>query len=220
MKRLSALCFALLLFALRVGAQEIVAKTKPDDAALLFQFSGFGAMATGGLGAVETPRDASGASVATISGVGGKFFAAERLALRLALTFAREQSSQAQSGNLAEFSETSTSLGVEIGAEAHLHDKRLSPYFGGLVGYSSGSFSRKQGGAEASARREGFGVAAIVGAEFFLFEQVSLAAEYRAVFQRSSASNALPNGATIDAPAQTKLGFCSQGFLTLGLYWR
>ncbi|MCS6990090.1 MAG: porin family protein [Chloroherpetonaceae bacterium] len=220
MKLVGILFFTVGFFVSRADAQDITAKTKRDDAALLFQFSGFGNLATGGLGAVETPKDASGASVIVMNGVGGKFFMAENLALRAALTFARESASQPRSRNVAEFSETTTSVGIEIGAEAHLHNKRLSPYFGGLVGYGNGSFSRKQGGVEVSAKRSGFGIAAIAGAEFFLFEQVSLAAEYRAVFQRSSASNSLSSGTVVDAPAQTKIGFYSQGFLTLGLYLR
>ncbi len=208
----------LLHVAFPVYAQEITAKTKHQDAALLFQFNGFGNLATGGLGAVETPRDASGASTITINGVGGKYYTAENVAVRAALTFARETASQVQSGSIAEFTETATSIGVEGGVEVHLHNKRLSPYFGGLVGYSSGLFVRKQGGSEASASRNGLGVAGILGAEFFLFEQISLAAEYRAVYQRTTASNTLSNGTRIDAPEQTKIGFFSQGFLTLGLY--
>ncbi len=208
--------FTLLVF--RAHAQEITAKTKHQDAALLFQFNGFGNLATGGLGAVETPRDASGASTITVSGIGGKYFTAENVAVRAALTFARETASQAQSGSIAEFTEISTTIGVEGGAEVHLHNKRLSPYFGGLIGYSRGAFSRTQSGSQSSAMRNGFGIAGILGAEFFLFEQVSLAAEYRAVYQRTTVSNTLSNGTRIDAPEQTKIGFFSQGFLTLGLY--
>lgn len=206
------------LFVYRVEAQEITAKTKHQDAALLFQFNGFANLATGGLGAVETPRDASGASTITINGVGGKYYTAENVAVRAALTFVRESASQAQSGGVAEFDETQSSIGVEGGVEVHLHNKRLSPYFGGLFGYSRGTFTRKQGNNEALAKRSGIGIAAIFGAEFFLFEQVSLAAEYRAVYQRTSASNTLSNGTTIETPTQTKAGFFSQGFLTLGLY--
>ncbi len=215
----SVVIVCVLLYALsQVEAQEITAKTKYQDAALLFQFSGFGNLATGGLGAVETPRDASGASTITVSGIGGKYFTAENVAVRAALTFARETSSQAQSGSIAEFTETLTTIGVEGGAEVHLHNKRLSPYFGGLIGYSRGSFSRTQSGSESSAVRNGFGIAGILGAEFFLFEQVSFAAEYRAVYQRTTATSTLSNGTRIDAPEQTKIGFFSQGFLTLGLY--
>ncbi len=218
MKILTLTASLLLLPTYAMRAQEITAKTKHQDAALLFQFNGFGNLATGGLGAVETPRDASGASTITINGVGGKYYTAENVAVRAALTFARETASQAQSGAIAEFTETATSIGIEGGVEVHLHNKRLSPYFGGLIGYSSGSFVRKQGGSEVSASRKGLGVAGILGAEFFLFEQVSLAAEYRAVYQRTTASNTLSNGTRIDAPEQTKIGFFSQGFLTLGLY--
>jgi opacity protein-like surface antigen len=212
-------CF-LTLFSYCLEAQEITAKTNHQDAALLFQFNGFGNLATGGLGAVETPRDASGASVVTINGVGGKYYTAENVAVRAALTFARESAAQPQSGGVAEFNETSSSIGVEGGVEVHLHNKRLSPYFGGLFGYSQGTFTRKQGNREVSAKRAGIGIAAILGAEFFLFEQVSLAAEYRAVYQRTSASNTLSNGTTVEAPTLTKVGFFSQGFLTLGLYLR
>jgi opacity protein-like surface antigen len=218
MKRLILTVCLFFLFASRLPAQEITAKTKHQDAALLFQFNGFGNLATGGLGAVETPRDASGASTITINGVGGKYYTAENVAVRAALTFARETASQPQSGGVAEFSETLSSIGVEGGVEVHLHNKRLSPYFGGQFGYSWGAFTRKQGNSEASANRAGIGIAAILGAEFFLFEQVSLAAEYRAVYQRTSASNTLSNGTTIEAPTQTKVGFFSQGFLTLSLY--
>jgi len=218
MKVILIACSIFLLSAYRVEAQELTAKTKHQDAALLFQFNGFGNLATGGLGAVETPRDASGASTITMNGVGAKYYTADNVAVRGAFTFARETLSQAQSGGVAEFDETLSSIGVEGGVEVHLHNKRLSPYFGGLFGYSLGTFTRKQGNNEASAKRSGIGIAAILGAEFFLFEQVSLAAEYRAVYQRTSASNTLSNGTTVEAPTQTKIGFFSQGFLTLGLY--
>ncbi len=211
-------CSILALSSLWARAQELTAKTKHQDAALLFQFNGFGNLATGGLGAVETPSDASGSSTITINGVGAKYYTADNVAVRCALTFARETVSQAQSGGTAEFDETQSSIGVEGGVEVHLHNKRLSPYFGGLFGYSHGTFTRKQGNNEASAKRSGIGIAAIIGAEFFLFEQVSLAAEYRAVYQRSSTSNTLSNGTTIEAPTRAKIGFFSQGFLTLGLY--
>ncbi|MFQ3598294.1 MAG: outer membrane beta-barrel protein [Chloroherpetonaceae bacterium] len=207
-----------LLFAYRAHAQEITAKTKHQDAALLFQFNGFGNLTTGGLGAVETPTDASGASTTIINGIGVKYYTAENVAARATFTFARETASQAQSGSISEFTETSTGIGVEGGVEVHLHNKRLSPYFGGLIGYSKGSFSRTQGGNEVSASRSGFGIAGILGAEFFLFEQVSLAAEYRAVYQRATSFNTLSNGTRTDAPEETRIGFFSQGFLTLGLY--
>ncbi len=213
-----AVCL-LLLLTYPMRAQEITAKTKHQDAALLFQFNGFGNLAAGGLGAVETPSDASGASTITINGVGGKYYTAENVAVRAAFTFVRETAAQAQSGSIAEFNENTTSIGIEGGLEVHLHNKRLSPYFGGLIGYSRGTFTRAQGGNEVSASRSGFGIAGILGAEFFLFEQVSLAAEYRAVYQRATASNTLSNGTRIDAPEQTKIGFFSQGFLTLGLYF-
>lgn len=206
------------LLASHIQAQEIIAKTKYQDAALLFQFNGFGNLAAGGLGAVETPTDASGANTTTINGIGGKYYAAENIAVRAAVTFARQTTSQAQSGSIAEFTETSTSIGVEGGVEVHLHNKRLSPYFGGLIGYSTGSFARMQGGNEVSASRAGFGVAAVLGAEFFIFEQISLAAEYRAVYQRVTSSNILSNGTRTDAPEETRIGLFSQGFLTLGLY--
>lgn len=218
MKTLFISLAAALVAMSNVAAQEITAKTKHQDAALLFQFNGFGNLATGGLGAVETPRDASGASTTTINGVGAKFFTADNIALRAAITLTNENASVPQSGNIAEFNETMRSLGFEGGVEVHLHNKRLTPYFGGLVGYSVGTFSRKQGANEASASRSGFAIAAIVGGEFFLFEQISLAAEYRAVYQRASSSNRLSNGATVDAPTETKVGIFSQGFLTLGLY--
>lgn len=206
------------LLASHIQAQEITAKTKHQDTALLFQFNGFGNLATGGLGAVETPVDASGASTITINGIGGKYYTAENIAVRAVFTFVQESSSQAQSGGIAELDEALTGIGIEGGVEVHLHNKRLSPYFGGLFGYSRGSFTRNQNGSEASAKRTGIGVAGILGAEFFLFEQVSLAAEYRAVYQRTSSSNTLSNGTTIDGLTQSRVGFFSQGFLTLGLY--
>jgi opacity protein-like surface antigen len=213
--------FALFLFG---SASEICAsdslraKIKEGEMAMLFQFSGFGNLSAGGIGAVETPVDASNGTTVQITGVGFKYFTKEKLALRGSVTISRFQTSQAAIGSaVPESNDAQTALGVEAGFEYHLHDKRFSPYAGALAGYSQGSYSSTVSGNTSSATRSGYGVAAIAGGEFFLFEQVSLAAEYRLVYQTRS-STLTTNDQTSDGPRQTSIGVFSQGFLTLTLY--
>jgi opacity protein-like surface antigen len=206
-------------FGSSLAQDTIRAKTNEDDWALLFSFSGFGNLPAGGLGSVQTPNDASGGTTVQFSGIGAKVFTQKNVAVRAAVTASRIQSTLTGVGEgVSSTIDTKTALGIEAGAEYHFNNKRLSPYVGGLIGYSQGSSSSKTDELESSFKITGYGAAAIIGAEVFLIESLSIAAEYRLVYQSQSTTRR--NGdQTTDGPKLVTIGIQSQGFLTLGFYF-
>ena len=131
----------------------------------------------------------------SIGGIGGKYFFSPEMAIRGSILFNRESATDAAnplpgySGKDGE--QTLTIFGLSGGVEYHLPaiTNRVSPYFGGELGYYHASYEEKETviyypGTDVTRdvfSIEGisiFTVSAIAGAEIFLLKEVSLSAEY------------------------------------------
>jgi opacity protein-like surface antigen len=127
--------------------------------------------------------------------------------------------------------------------ELHLGSKRASPYFGGGLGFSTTSTESKnlvlgpsssqttiennENGESVNGRSflggSTFDIFALAGVEFFLFNEVSLAAEYR--FGFSKISRADEKVTVANQTQTTELGggsnfeITNNGLLTLAVYF-
>lgn len=229
MKKVTSLLIVLALFSsLAFSQDEAKSSIAAGSKALLFQFSGFS-----NLGAGEFE-----------GGIGGKYFFTRNMALRVDLQFANvsvtipANPGAGQNGTDGEISGTEFGVGGAI--EYHFGRGRVSPYFGGGLGISTASTTSKpaivgtgvQG--EVSNRIGGesqigitagteISVGAIIGAEFFLFKELSLGAEYRVgALILSQADEEVKNNTvtvTTEGGSSTAIGIMSQGFITLAFYF-
>jgi hypothetical protein len=136
-------------------------------------------------------------------------------------------------------STSSTTIGVNAALEYHLTNTRLTPYFGGGIGFSMTTNERKPaatGPANAPLYQDtyknesGAGTSinffALIGFEYFIVHQVSLAAEYRLGYSLLSPkdtehSNSNPAFTTVTTKGTSShsLYLNSVGVLTLAVYF-
>ncbi|MGE5683078.1 MAG: outer membrane beta-barrel protein [Bacillota bacterium] len=227
----------LIFFVLSFCANSIVFaqdEVRPDFSnrrtALLFTFSG---LANLGAGDFE-------------GGIGGKLFFSPNLALRAGLSFARaSETNPFQNNNNTpgqDEEKTATGFGINAALEYHVLTTRVSPYMGVGVGLSTLSTESKNAVAANANQttiknnRQGetiggqnylagttVSVFALIGAEFFLYKELSLAAEYRIGFSSTSRSDqevSVANQTTTTSQGSvSRIGIDNQGFLTLAFYF-
>lgn len=219
MKKLTAL---FVLFFLVANISTFAQRT--GDKALLFQFSGLSF-----LGANEFD-----------GGIGGKMFLNNKMAIRGVVKFAMKSETDpwngVAAGNDGEISASKIGLGAAF--EYHLAHDKVCPYFGGGFEFTTSSTERKvkyangtqqnvivnrtlgELGIEAGTQ---LGVFGMLGAEFFIFDNVSLGAEYRlglSSMARSDEENTA-GGVTVKTKLGSKSSFdvSSQGAFTLAIYF-
>lgn len=235
MKKIIFVLTGLILFSSTVlfSQDEVKNENYSGRMGLLFTFRGFSDLGAGNFQ----------------GGIGGKLFMTNQLALRAGVLFASEKNNipanpnPGQSGQDGKIS--ATEFGVNAAVEFHLFSPqsyRVSPYIGGGVGFNTTSTENDEpvvgnnnqrvvknningeqigdnryfGGTELS-------VFALLGAEFFLFKELSLAAEYRLGFSSVSKSDQEitvgNNTNTTQTGSTTSFGINNQGFLTLAFYF-
>ena len=195
--------------------------------AVLFSFSG---LANLGAGNYE-------------GGAGAKFFISPEMALRAGLQFSRISTTTpanptpSQVGLDGSFSEFT--FGLAAAMEYHLTVKRVSPFFGAGVSFSSTSNERKNAVSGPAPQYQnttknqlgsGAGTAiaifGLMGVEYFVTDGVSLSAEYRIGYSSLSASDeewstTAPNvnSVTSKGGSGSSIGLSSAGVLTLAIYF-
>lgn len=181
-------------------------------------------------------------------GAGFKYFVSEQSALRVGLQFAKASGTEAANpvapDTGVDGSEDGTTLGLSLALERHLTATRVSPYFGIGAGYSTTSTEAKStevgnppaaqstvknldGGYTISGTffQGGslFEIFGIGGVEFFLTNEVSLAAEYRLAFGRFSQKDEEITIGTTTTTTQfgnsSLIGIDSSGLFTLAIYF-
>ncbi len=224
MKKLYNVLIAVLTISSFLFAQSEVKPTLyAGSKALLFQFSG---LANIGAGNFE-------------GGVGGKYFLNSNLAIRGGLQFANASVSTPNT-NLPDNKNSATTFGINGAVEYHLSTKRVSPYLGGGIAFSTTSTEETQqtvgGENKVSNNRNGVNIGGnafnagttisvfgMVGAEFFIYDELSLGAEYRVGFSSTSQADeevTVGNQTTTTAGGSlTTIGLTSQGFITLAIYF-
>jgi hypothetical protein len=176
-------------------------------------------------------------------GIGGKYFLMENLALRGGLQFMSVSKSIPANPPVGvtgtDGSQSAFQLGINAAAEYHLSKARVSPYVGGGLLFSTTSTNNKTPvtGAAASVEtknaRNGenidgttylgglsFGVSGLGGVEFFITNEISLAAEYQLGYTLLSRySEKVVNGLETKVGSKNTIGITSTGALTLAVYF-
>jgi len=216
MKRLLYLfCAGLFVAGGLVHAQGVVPKDKQGDKAIIFSINGFGDFGINGIsiGMVAQESDEGTESIPVV-GAGARLYLADRMALRVGAGFG--MTSNSPSDSLTPDS-SSTVIAISPGIEIHMMNAGpISPYIGGMIEFatSSSKVTRNIGSvsSETTHSSSSFGVAAMLGAEFFPWSNVSFGAEYMIGFRSTSGSFKSTSGSSTtesDAPGRTEIGIGS-----------
>jgi opacity protein-like surface antigen len=182
MKKAITIVVAAVLVSTVALAQDVQPVVKAGAKSLNFTFSGFGAF---GLGAAGVN-----------GGISGSYFLKEDAALRVGLQVAYNSSTIPWNGVAAGSDGSTSQFGVGVGVDylAYMNalTPRVKPYVGAGIAFMTqssdykpaspnpvpvGNLTETKGGAGNDGTS--FGVVGIVGAEFFLYPEISLSAEYQ-----------------------------------------
>lgn len=181
MKRTVALVLvAVLPVGMAYAGENVVPKTKAGDKALLFSLYGLSDLGAGNFN----------------GGIGGKYYVANRLAVRLSLglrsstTTSNNPLSPVPAGEKGEREATSTSFtGYVGGLYSVATTGSVNAYVGATVGYSIENISAdgiNGDGFDADSKWEssfaGVTAGAVLGVEWFPWESISVGAEYALSF--------------------------------------
>jgi hypothetical protein len=211
------------MMVLSMYAQEEKPFMEKGAKALLFEFSGL---------------DDIGAN-SYRGGFGAKYFWSNDLAIRGSLQFANiRENIPFQGTDGVDGYEKASQFGLLAAVEKHLTTNRLSPYFGGGLGFSFTSTEEKTAAADTDVQityKNGsvfdgdfrgeteFQVFGMIGAEIFILRMLSLSAEYQLVYARSSAKDyEVTQGTTTQTFKQGNIrgfGIISVGVLTVAVYF-
>lgn len=226
MKRSISIVACLLLAPALALAQGVAPNLVKGSKSMLFSFNGLSNL---GAGNFE-------------GGVGVKYYYKAGLAFRASLQFStlsEDIPANPPAGVQGIDGERSgSSFGVSAAAELHRGTGRVSAYFGGGLGFSKTSTESKsavigtasqtivknrQAGELGFLGGSSFNLFALAGVEFFIFKEVSLAAEYRLGFLKlSRADQETTSGnqtSTIKVGDRSGFGIDNAGVLTLAVYF-
>jgi opacity protein-like surface antigen len=168
-------------------------------------------------------------------GVGFKYFLDAQNALRFGLQFGTSTDTDAANPTAPDTgtdgTDKTTMWGLSLALERHLTSTRVSPYIGLGAGYSSETFESKstETGSPPPTQsigkggETGFDIFALLGFEFFLTSDVSLGAEYRLGYRKTSDKDdeSTFGGTTTTVPGNSgsEFGIESTGMFTLAVYF-
>ena len=231
MKSIFTIC--LVLICSFVFAQENVTSVAEGSRAILFSFRGLDFL---------NANEYNG-------GIGGKYFIAPDLAVRVGLvldSFTETTPANADSTEKGSDGEYSAfSFGINAAVEWHLTAKRVSPYVGGGISYTSSSIEQypdvtwPQSFTGLVWRTKtttdgigGFSIFGIAGVEIFIIKEISLSAEYHIAYKSMADGDvkqsitvlqgdvaSVPDLPTLKGNETSSFGFESAGFLTLAVYF-
>jgi hypothetical protein len=180
-------------------------RTKAGDMSMLFTLNGLQDLGAGNYN----------------GGVGLGFYLIDGIQLRFGLGYG--SSSETVGEGATEAKESSSSLSFVPAVRLNLlKSSTVVGYTGLQLGYTMNSTSTEAGGTETgSTSGSTIGVGALLGAEWFPWENVSLGLEYGLGFSTSSSTSKDQSGTETDGPSTTaiNLGFPSSSVnFTLALY--
>ncbi len=232
MKRLFIVATLLGLGASWSLSQDVVPVFRSGSKAALFSFGGLSFLSAGTFD----------------GGVGARYYLGETVSVRAGIQFT--SASQTTSANPApgqvgaDGSSSATVIGLEGAAEWHMGKGRVMPYFGLGAAFSTTSTDSKpvrvgtpplvqpetknaSGGLTVNGTTyfggTSFQVFALAGVEFFLYKELSLAAEYRLGYMTTSRKDEeFTSGTTTTTTkvgSASNLGITNSGALTLSVYF-
>ena len=206
------------------ASAEVTPEINTGSKALLFSFSGLSFLGAGEYN----------------GGIGGKYYLMDQLALRasLGLGMAKQDAAGAYGYSSA------SNFSISAGAEYHLSFSRVSPYVGGVIGFSTTSTKivDSAGGADRTRKNipqagaasvlgytpgKAFVVGGIGGIEFFITKEISLSGEYQLGWnipmgykqETVAKTTAQTQTTTVDVPGLSEFGISNAGALTLAVYF-
>ncbi|MEX0602974.1 MAG: outer membrane beta-barrel protein [Bacteroidota bacterium] len=233
MKKILVVLLALVLTGSMAFGQEVNPNITAGSKALLFSFNGLAFLAAGNFD----------------GGIGGKFFLSDMMAVRVGLQFASASATNPWPGVVTppntsvDGTQSATQFGVGGAVELHLAKGRVRPFIGGGVGFSTTSTESKdpergnpppaQTTVKNNANGETIGgmtfvagssieVYGLVGFEYFLYNEISLGAEYRVGFMSlSQKDQEISSGSvtvTTKGGSSSLIGVTTSGVFTLAVY--
>jgi opacity protein-like surface antigen len=203
MKRLLFVSLLLVLCTVLMFAAE--PRTKAGSKALMFTINGLGDFGVRSplLGEVTVEG-----TTYTAYGIGGKYFLSDDMALRGVLGF--NSNSETQKTDAGDDKTTTTKFGLAPAIEVHfVNSAPVTAYYGAMVNFAMLSETHTPPvGTETKDSGTQFGVAALLGAEFFPWDNVSFGAEYQLGFSTTSTKRE-SGGVSVDGPTFTDIGFSS-----------
>ena len=223
MRNILVIILSVLLVTAVAFGQDDKPFTAKGDKALLFEFSGLANLGANSFN----------------GGIGAKYFLSQDMAIRGGFQVASiSEDYPFQGTGGADGEAFASSFGISAAIEFHLNTKRVSPYYGGGVGLSFTSTESKstvanpdnqvtikndsngEFGYFAGTQIEVFG---LLGAEVFILDNFSLAAEYRLGFSSLSRKDEeVTQGTqttTTKQGSRQVFGLASAGVLTLAIYF-
>lgn len=196
------------------------------DKALLFQFNGLANLSAGSF--MSSPRTSIGAlDIPQFNAIGVKYYFSDGFAGRAALLLGyNSETEKAATGGFTDRKESSMGLGLEFGIQSNLiKSGSFVGYLGAVAGFamingttepsvisppSTGTITKY----DASGTM--FGLGGIGGFEYFIYDRISLAAEYQFGITFGSGTYELTRQAqpttTFDLPSFMSLGFNTVSF--------
>ncbi len=173
-------------------------------------------------------------------GAGVKYFLNSQSALRVGLQLTQASTTTPANpptgGVGADGSSSKFGFGLSAALEYHLSAKRVSPYLGGGISFSTSSDENKglfsgpsgspivQTTTKNASGNTTFSIFGLFGAEYFIADAVSLAAEYQLGYGMTSAKDkevSTPGYPTVTTKGESKgsISLNSAGTLTLAIYF-
>lgn len=223
MKITTIICLLIMISFAVSTAQPAKPYFEKDSKAMLFEFSGLAYLGTNSFN----------------GGIGGKYFIKSDLAIRGSIQIASITEDDPFQGSGGVDGESHASqFGLSAAAEFHLNTTRINPYFGGGLAIRFTSTESKSAEQDANdqvtvknSRSGEFGylggtefvIFGMVGAEVFIIENLSLAAEYQLGFShlsRKDEETSQGNTTTTNKQgSRNEFGIESSGMLTLAIYF-
>jgi opacity protein-like surface antigen len=225
MKRLITLIVVLSIVASVSLAADPKPVTNKGAKALLFDLGGLASLSAGNYG----------------GGLGAKYYIATDLALRLSLGFRTSSETEKNiqnplpAGRLAESKLTSTAFTITPAVTYNIaKTSTVAAYVGGMLSFTAAQDKREgnntnlnvgfDSGESYRESTTAWGIAGILGVEWFPWENISFSGEYRLGYSYSSGETESVSTAattTIDGPntSQFGLGSANTAALTLAIYF-
>jgi opacity protein-like surface antigen len=203
--------------------------------ALLFSINGFGDFGVAPNLVGQTPLGNSGFDTLMsqlgqmmgqtfarpVYGIAMKFYLSDNIALRAGLGFNMQSENTPVPGDTTGEENTVSRMAFGIAPAVEVHVVQAGPisfYTGGGLSFATASSSTGEGDEERSATQTGIGVNALVGAEFYPWNNISLGAEYQVGAQINSTSSEA-GGESNDGPSSTTIGVGGPIRVALGIHF-
>jgi hypothetical protein len=198
-------------------------RSSAGDFALLFDLGGLADLALNGF------RGGVGDTSEVGAGFGAKYFVADDIAVRLGLSVLTSSASRPVGSDSLGLNDEFSVFRFGITPSVLVNVMKTGPvagYLGGQVSFATTTSDNNPADelvADVEGSSTAFGVAGIIGAEWFPWQSVSLSAEYVLGFATSSAeeTRTLPNTPEqrFELPTETTVGLRSRGVLNVAIYW-